>query len=95
MSPSKRQRQKDGTDGLLRERRKDGCVHSFEADEPSGYAQSLDWAEKKILTHDQGQCEKCGLWVVWTPRAAVDSVGTKSGPAELELPGPGKQEGGS
>lgn len=27
-----------------------------------------EWAERMMRTHDQRQCQGCGLYVIWTPR---------------------------
>lgn len=27
-----------------------------------------EWAERMMRTHDQRQCDGCGLYVIWTPR---------------------------
>ena len=38
---------------------------------PSGYIAWHDWAEKTAKTHRCTQCETCGFWVVWVPKAKV------------------------
>lgn len=35
---------------------------------PSGYIQWFEWAEEKAKTHEQQQCEECGLWLIWVRR---------------------------
>ena len=49
-------------------RRADGtaCEHPYMKDEPSGYLQWTEWAEKKSKTHDQTQCPDCGLWAIYS-----------------------------
>ena len=37
--------------------------------EPDGYVARAEWAEKKMLTHHQEQCE-CGRWSIWRKGAA-------------------------
>lgn len=34
-------------------------------DEPKGYVQWHEWAEKKSKTHNQLKCDQCGLFHIW------------------------------
>jgi hypothetical protein len=36
---------------------------------PSGYNARADWADQMIKSHVQSQCQRCELWVIWTPKA--------------------------
>lgn len=38
------------------------------SDEPVGYVSWHVWAQKKLRSHKQIQCEKCGLWHFWEQR---------------------------
>lgn len=35
---------------------------------PTGYLQGISWRERMARTHNQEQCEGCGLWVIWVPK---------------------------
>ncbi len=35
---------------------------------PLGYIAKEEWAMRKLKTHRQERCPKCGLWKIWTPR---------------------------
>lgn len=39
-----------------------GCKHTKC---PEGYIGWHMWAEKKVKTHKQERCPKCGLWAIW------------------------------
>lgn len=44
------------------------CKHNMG---PPGYVERAEWAEKKLKTHEQKQCPKCGLWALWTKRKTM------------------------
>jgi len=46
-----------------------GCVHPYEKNEPSGYVQWHEWAEKHHKTHDHTPCPDCGLYIVCTRKS--------------------------
>lgn len=33
--------------------------------EPASYLDWPTWADKKLLTHKQAKCTKCGIWHKW------------------------------
>ncbi len=35
---------------------------------PNEYLAWHDWAEKKMKTHKQVKCPKCGLYAIWVPK---------------------------
>ena len=37
----------------------------FYRNEPTGYAEWADWADKMVKTHHQEQCPDCGRYTVW------------------------------
>jgi hypothetical protein len=54
---------KDGNDYVNRVRRCKGCVHPFCPDEPIGYAEWFEWADKNFKKRQQVKCPNCRLWV--------------------------------
>jgi len=38
---------------------------------PTGYAQWVDWAERKAKTHDQVECPHCGRFAIWVRKPEV------------------------
>lgn len=32
---------------------------------PDGYAEMLEWMKAISKTHNQKQCQECGLWAIW------------------------------
>lgn len=58
----------DITDDRARVRRKDGCVHPYESDEPSGYIGWHEWAKRHDKTYRHTKCPNCDLYVVCRPR---------------------------
>jgi len=47
------------------------CKHRRYKDDPRGYSDWHEWAEKKGKTHVQKQCKKCGLWVIWAKKVKL------------------------
>jgi hypothetical protein len=41
---------------------------------PSGYVQWHDWAERMERTHYQCMCPGCGRYLIWDPRAVMQSA---------------------
>lgn len=39
--------------------------------QPEGYLPWHEWAEQKAKTHEQHQCDGCGLWMIWKPRRSA------------------------
>lgn len=39
---------------------------------PTDYHAWHAWADTMVHTHDQERCPGCGLWLIWTPRAAEE-----------------------
>ena len=48
------------------------CSHRIPG-QPKGYVARAEWAEKKLVTHQQEQCPVCGLWVFWVKREKLDA----------------------
>lgn len=40
-----------------------------DTDAPTGYVARFEWAEEMSRTHEQRQCEGCGLYKIWVPKA--------------------------
>ena len=65
VSSSRSMRGQPLRDRIMREA---GCEHSRQPGEPMGYLAWFEWVETYAETHDQGQCPRCRLWVIWTPK---------------------------
>lgn len=35
---------------------------------PPGYLARAEWSDNMLKDHDQKQCPKCKLWVIWIPK---------------------------
>jgi hypothetical protein len=49
---------------------KDACpdAATLHTDEPRGYIEWHEWAEKMSETHRQKKCPTCGLYAIWVPK---------------------------
>lgn len=54
------------------------CNHALLPDEPHGYVERSEWAQKKLRTHEQKQCPKCGLWAFWVERDSTSPALTST-----------------
>lgn len=44
------------------------CAKYHTPGQPTGFVDMVEWAEKKMRTHDQHRCPICGLLFVWKPK---------------------------